>query len=203
MNRKPTEVEFLENFMRGQRLEFFKKAERKVVENGKMPMLADHFDKYGPFLSQEQFWATYFAEHEPFLTAFADTAELMAACRARAYRAYPSLMREHHLYLNVRDRGTTAQGEPYEWVERNSRLDMAGVDLLIVADGLAFGVHAYVDTAESNYYRARKQRRYRKIGHTIELALDRKTAPSIGQFQVYGPEHLAQLQQEIADVSHG
>lgn len=194
MNRIPLEVEFLESFMAKQTLKFFRKDERKAVENGKMPMLAEHFDRYGPFVSQEQFWQTYFAEHEPFLTAFADTAELMAACRARAYRAYPSLMREHHLYLNVRDRGD------YEWVERNSRLDMAGVDLLIIANAQAFGVHAYVDSVESNYFRARKQRRYKKIGHTIELALERKTAPSIGQFQVYGPEHLAQLQEEISRV---
>jgi hypothetical protein len=197
LNRVPTEVEFLESFMAKQTLKFFRKDERKAIENGKMPVLSQHFDTYGPFISQEQFWQSYFSEHEPHLAAFADTAELMAACRARAYRAYPSLMREHHLYLSVRDR------LDYEWVERNSRLDMAGIDLLIVANAQAFGVHAYIDSAESNYYRARKGKRYRKIGHTVELALDRKTAPSIGQFQVYGADHLAQLQAEIAGVLGG
>jgi len=71
---------------------------------------------------------------------------------ARAARAYPALVRQHHFALVLK--------EHYPLVIRSEELDLHGVDLLVVDEGLAFGVALSVQTDAAHRWQQVKQRRH-------------------------------------------
>jgi hypothetical protein len=75
-----------------------------------------------------------------------------AAVLARAARAYPALVRQHHFALVLK--------EHYPLVIRSEELDLHGVDLLVVDDGLAFGIALSVQTSAAHRWQQVKQRRH-------------------------------------------
>src|SRR4051794_29875209 len=58
--------------------------------------------------------------------------------RARAHRAYPAFIRQHHFELVLR--------EQFPLVLRGHALDLAGLDFLIIDSGSAYGLALSVDT---------------------------------------------------------
>lgn len=71
---------------------------------------------------------------------------------ARAARAYPALVRQHHFALVLK--------EHYALVIRSEELDLHGVDLLVVDDGWAFGIALSVQTPAAHRWQEVKQRRH-------------------------------------------
>src|SRR4051794_11786683 len=68
---------------------------------------------------------------------------------ARLKRAYPSLVRDNHLWLKLQ--------ESFERVERDDTLDeYGGVDFVIHQGGRVFHVHAYTNTRRGRQWRQTK-----------------------------------------------
>jgi hypothetical protein len=74
------------------------------------------------------------------------------AVLARAQRAYPSLVRQHHAEVLLR--------EQFPIVLHDEGLDHAGVDLLVVDGAFAVGLALMVDTPQARNWRLVKQRRH-------------------------------------------
>lgn len=71
---------------------------------------------------------------------------------ARACRAYPSFVRQHHAELLLRER--------FAVVVHDEHLDHAGVDILVVDRGIAVGLALMVNTPGARTWRLVKQQRH-------------------------------------------
>lgn len=150
----------------------------KDAEGDGFPAVALTFDR-NPMLAQHELWFAYWQENADALPSNA-----LPGLMARVYRMYPSLVREHHLFLLLEHAGR------FDLVLRERKLDSAGVDYLILQDGQAYGVQAYVDTPRSRMFRRKKRSRHKRLGVPIELPLDMDQADAVGPFSVYGKKHL-------------
>jgi hypothetical protein len=112
------------------------------------------------------------------------------AVHARACRAYPSLVRQHHAELWLR--------EAFDPVVREDRLDYNGIDFLIVDAGEAFGLGLSVDTARARAWQAIKRERHPPpVGLPI---LDLAPTPDyqVGRFWLHAPTQAEEVRAFIA-----
>lgn len=186
-----TEVEAYERFMGRQTL-IFPAVKDPSAEFSSPPAFLDVFYSYCGLLSQEELWWHYYSTHRDTLLAlrYNDRPVSIPALEARVYRAYPSLVRERHLYLLLNDRGG------FDAVVRTNDLDKRGVDYLVVQGSQAFGVRAYILTDRSLRFRDHKNTKS-TIGIPVDMPLDLANAPTIGPFSVYGEEHLNELRRTV------
>ena len=161
-------------------------------ESEKLPLAVTIFDAAEGYISQEGLWFEYYTQHRQRLIESIG-ANGLPAVMARVYRAYPSLVREHHGLLLLRDT------EAFEWVLTDTRLDAAGVDYLVIYQGRAFGVHAYLATERGRAFREAKRSRHKDIGIVIDMPLEPSTANRVGKFDVYGESHLQELIRQIKE----
>ncbi|MBI2756215.1 MAG: hypothetical protein HYX52_05835 [Chloroflexi bacterium] len=166
-----------EAFMAEQTLTF---PSLKDSEGDGFPPVSLVFDQQ-PQVSQHTLWLNYWIAN---VAVFDQHPQVLPGLMARVYRMYPSLVREHHLYLLLEEHGR------FDLVLRERKLDANGVDYLVLQDGRAYGVQAYVDTPRSRMFRTRKRTRHKALGQTIELPLDMEGAEKVGPFAVYGHQHL-------------
>jgi hypothetical protein len=158
--------------------------------------------EHSRLVSSSQFW-------EPFITFdhFVDRyyKHSQARCKllqqsiyregveARLARAFPSLCREHHLYLLLRS--------IYKTVVRSAEVDCYwGIDALVIVGSTVYSVNAYVDTRRSNHFRERKKVRhpgYESVGIPVDLPLDMSKAKKIGELYVYQESDLTPLEEAI------
>jgi hypothetical protein len=121
--------------------------------------------------------------------------EYREGVEARLARAFPSLAREHHLYLLLRS--------IYKTVLRTPEVDYSwGIDALVIVGPTVYSVNAYVDTRRSNHFRERKKVRhpgYESVGIPVELPLDMAKARKIGDLFVYQESDLTPLEEAILD----
>lgn len=155
----------------------------KEAEHDGFPPVAEVFDA-NPTISQHQLWLAYWVRH---VELFDQHPTILPALMCRVYRMYPSLVREHHLYLLLEERGG------YDLVIRTRKLDAAGVDYLVLQGGHLYSLAAFVDTPRSRGFRAIKQRRHPVFGTQIELPLRLDQADQVGPFAVYGERHVAEI----------
>src|SRR5919201_4760495 len=77
------------------------------------------------------------------------------AVLARAARAYPSLVRQHHFEYLLRLR--------FPWVLRGDELDLAGLDFLILRHGRGYGVGLSTESEEACRWRRVKDGRHGEL----------------------------------------
>lgn len=154
-----------------------------------LPLVIPLFEEREGYLSQEELWWAYYTRHREALLRRG--AQHIPAVMARVYRTYPSLVRERHALLLLRDRGD------FDWVLQDPKLDAAGVDYLIVKEGRAFGVHAYLATERGKQFREAKRKRHKDIGVVIDMPLEPEGGKKVGPFMVYGEQELNRVQQEV------
>lgn len=176
----PLKIDDYEAFMQEQELIF---PNLKDAEYDGFPPVAEVFDA-DPQVPQHRLWLNYWMKH---VKRFDEHPTVLPGLMARVYRMYPSLVREYHCYLLLQDRGA------FDLVLRGRELDQKGVDYLILQDGAAFGVAAYIDTPRSKMFRGRKKVRHKPLGVTVELPLLMDESETVGPFNVYGQKHLDYL----------
>lgn len=103
--------------------------------------------------------------------------ELVPALRARAQRAYPSLVREHHLRMLIE-----ASGE-FETTCRDGGLDVQGIDVLAVRLGVAVGLRSYHHSYRSAKLREHKDKKYEHLH--LPLIVDLTPNQQIGQYHLH------------------
>ena len=133
------------------------------------------------------FAATYSQSHRHLFTP-----ENRRATVARLKRAYPSLVRDNHLFLKLQ--------EAFERVERDDTLDeFSGVDFVIHQAGRVFHIHAYTNTRRGRQWRQTKQDRHAADPNVtiIDFALNLNEAKPVGQFLLYSDRTVARLRTEV------
>jgi hypothetical protein len=105
----------------------------------------------------------------------------VAGVHARACRAYPSWIRQHHLITILR--------EQFDRVIWSTEWDHTGVDISVSYHGLSIGIASAVDTARSNQYEKVKQGRHPDDGHLYIIRLyATKDEYQIGPFWLHNPD---------------
>jgi hypothetical protein len=108
------------------------------------------------------------------------------AVKARAHRAYPAFVRQHHFELVLR--------ETFPLVLRGHALDLAGLDFLIIDGGAAYGLALSVDTALAHEWVQRKQHRHVSLSDipVLELYAD-EDHHRVGSFWLHHPDQIEEV----------
>lgn len=133
------------------------------------------------------FAATYGPSHRHLFTPDARRATI-----ARLKRAYPSFVRDNHLFLKLQ--------ESFDQVERDDTLDeYGGVDFVIRQAGRVFHVHAYTNTRRGRQWRQTKHDRHATdpTVTVIDFPLNLNEAKPVGQFLLYSERTVKRLRNEI------
>jgi len=104
---------------------------------------------------------------------------------ARACRAYPALVRQHHFELLLRERGN------FSLVVHSTDLDLEGIDILVVEEGIAAGLRLSVQTPAAAFWKVIKAKRH-PIPRGLAV-LDLEAKPDgyrIGQFWLHSPDQV-------------
>lgn len=99
---------------------------------------------------------------------------------ARACRAYPSWVRQHHLIAILR--------EHFDRVIWSTEWDHTGIDISIAYRGLSLGIASSVNTTRSNRYEKVKQGRHPDDGHLYIIRLHAEPGEYVvGHFWLHDP----------------
>ena len=110
---------------------------------------------------------------------------------ARASRTYPSLVRQHHFLLVLR--------EHFDLVVWDEDTDQCGVDLLVIDQAEAYGVALSTQTANARFWHGVKQERHmRPPIPTLDLWAE-PNRYRVGPFWLHHPE---QVEEVTAFVEH-
>ena len=112
------------------------------------------------------------------------------AVLARAARAYPSLVRQHHFEYLLRLR--------FPWVLRGDELDLAGLDFLILRRGRGYGVGLSTETEDARRWQGVKEGRHGELPVPV---LDLYAEPDryrVGDFWLHPPEDVDLVEAFIA-----
>jgi hypothetical protein len=189
------------------RLTFTPTAKRADIERTNFPSMIQCFEQQrkpnGLPPTQSEFVNGFVALHQAARPAlFAPPAR--AATVARLQKAYPSLVRDLHLYLLCRE------SKLFTRVWRGALLDeFYGVDVLIVdAQNREYYICATAGTSSAAQWRALKQQLRNRIrperaqltGVFIELSLDVRPKKVIAQWWLYTPAHTRYIAEQIERV---
>lgn len=105
---------------------------------------------------------------------------------ARAHRAYPAFVRQHHFELALR--------EEFPLVLRGNALDLAGLDFLIIDGGAAYGLALSVDTAPAHEWVRHKEGRHVPMPDVpiLELYADNDRHHA-GPFWLHHPDQVEEV----------
>ena len=177
----------------------FSRVHNRTVEWGmKFPMFARAF--YGFIFTkndiptQEQFFDYYIQFNQEFFTKANLSTEIMDGLRARAYRTYPSLIRDvcFNKYVQEHINGYTAT--------YSLELDInEGIDLMLSNDQGHYAVNLYTDTRRAYTGRAKKQYRHTPFDNVayIEFPVVFEDSHKVGEFFLYGEKEYNNLMSKL------
>jgi len=163
------------------------KAEWRIA----FPMFLTPFYKYvynnNRVLNQNDFYNYYLSENKTFFDANKFDAEILEGLKARIYRTYPSLVRDLHFSLFVKENIEEAQ------IVYNRKLDVEeGIDLLIKFNDILYAINLYTDTKRAHIGREKKVYRHTPFENVkyVELPVNFKGSLKCGSFFLYGDAEL-------------
>lgn len=109
-------------------------------------------------------------------------------------RTYPSLVRDFHFFLMLKESGL------FEQVIYSCKDDIKGKDITIKHNGKTFELSLFVDTKRSLFYKAIKNiKRHVYDEKEIQVPVDFKKADKCGDFYVYGENDIRKLKMQFYD----
>jgi len=138
--------------------------------------------------TQVEFWNFYCQENK---NNFSDKVKnSLQALQARAFRAYPSFVRDVHFYFIL------VESKMFDRVFYHPEVDVKyGIDFIVRYKDKNYGVNCYIDTPRSHQGREKKQFRHSKVKKLIhiDLPVHFKGSKKCGQFYLYSQRELIQL----------
>ena len=190
----------IEESISTQKLIFVNKHDYVVEWKMKVPYFIPAFyrivKKENRIPSQDEFWKFYVATNSKwFDDNIGEDKKLFDALRARAYRTYPSLVRDVHFGIKLKE------SKLYSTVLHNDLLDIwYGIDLIVGKDGKAFGLNLFTQTKRA--FAARIQKKYRHINLDnilkLEFPINMNKSFKCGEFFLYSNIDIERLNVEIA-----
>lgn len=113
-----------------------------------------------------------------------DNADIVRGIKARLFRSYPSLVRDLHFCLFLKERTKNGARVIY-----NIKLDTeVGIDILIEHNTNIYAINLFTPTSRAKLGRTKKAQRHEIVSNVIqiELPVDFKTERKCGDFFLYG-----------------
>ena len=177
----------------------FSRIKNRTVEWGmQFPMFIPSFYEYviekNSIPSQEVFFNQYLGDHKEWFAQNKLSGDIMEGLKARAFRTYPSVVRDVHFALTVKEKRC------FDEVFYNYNLDIEqGIDLIIGYASKLYAVNLFADT-----YRAYQGRRKKKYRHKnleglnyVDLPVQFKGSKECGKFYLYYDRELNDLKKIV------
>jgi len=147
--------------------------------------------------TQQEYWENYVGRAKEWLEqhGFDSTnPNRLNALKARAYRAYPSFVRDIHFCKLLEST------KKYTKVFYNENLDMKdGIDIVVEKNDKLYCIHLFVKTSISKGWKEKKQKRHDFTDiEQIDLSIDFKKAIPCGKFFLCGNDELIKIEAYIA-----
>lgn len=171
----------------------------KIEWQIKLPMFVIAFYNYiitkNSIPSQDDYLQFYVSENKEYLTNLNLTMEEKIGVRARVYRTYPSLIRDLHFGLYLKERNC------FSSVFYNVILDIEyGIDLLIQKpNGVFIGLNLFTKTKAAEHARAVKEFRAKKaFDYTCyEIPIDFRGSKVCGNYFLYSEREIGTIVDKI------
>lgn len=163
-----------------------------------IPSFYQHIIEYGTIPTQETFYANYLELNKTYFAQNKHTQEILTGLKARAYRTYPSVVRDIHFSLYMREILNTTTTVVY-----NLQLDIEeGIDVMLIHNEAFYGVNLYTQTNRAVSSRTIKEHRHEKFSNVryVELPVPFNGSIQCGQFFLYGERELNALRQRVGLV---
>lgn len=147
-----------------------------ILENNRIPQQKEYYDFY---MNRN---SSFFSEN-----TFGE--KILEGLRARIFRTYPSLVRDLHFNLFLREKLAG------EYICYNIKLDInEGIDFIIKYNGIYYGINLYTKTKNSLIARTKKEKRHSTFSNIVYLDLPIVFGePNCGPFFLYGYEEYKRL----------
>lgn len=192
MERIPLSSQAIEAQLQSMTLAFFMEKDEQIEWKTMPPMFIYSFyrfiAKFHRLPNQAEFWQFYLHENQSLFSE--QIKSHLSALQARAYRAYPSLVRDIHFYYIL------AESDYFDQVLYHPEIDVKyGIDFIIQYKHRYFGVNCYISTPRSFQGREKKQFRHEKLRQLIlvDLPVRFKGSKKCGPFYLYSQRELDQL----------
>ena len=185
----------VENQLRTYPLTFDRTRNKKVEWQLKLPMFVVPFYNYvksrNTIPNQKDFWLFYVSENKDYLTSLNLTTEEKIGVRARIFRTYPSLVRDLHFGLYIKENNF------FHSVFYNEFLDIKyGIDLVIEnTAGIKIGLNLFTKTRTAEFARTvKKYRPKRSVNFDCyEIPIDFMGSKRCGDFFLYSEREIQSI----------
>lgn len=176
---------------------FFDKFIDFDVENdNKLPPIIKYFYSYviihNKIPKQFDLWKEY--KKDVYVTQVIKNTVKQEALKSRVFRAYPSLVRDIHFCVLLKERAKNCN------VIYNSDLDYSmGIDILIQYKKELFGINLYIDTDRAKLYRSKKYDRHESILNlkSIDVPVKFKAENKFKDFYLYGENEIDLIKNKL------
>lgn len=184
----------IRNQIEGYKLPFPQERNNEVEWGIKLPMFVDSFYAYivenQTIPTQKEAFDYYLHYNKDFFIEL-NRPDLESGIMARAFRTYPSLVRDIHFNKYIEERlGRKCQ------IIFNTRLDIEeGIDLMIVTKKNNYGVCFFTDTDRANKARIVKKKRHTPFDNVkyVEMPVNFKGSMKVGKYYLYGEKEYKEL----------
>ena len=184
------------NIIEAYSLSFTQVRNQKVEWGISFPMFLTPFYKHvylkNNVLTQSGFFDYYISENKSFFELNNFSSEIMEGLKARIYRTYPSLVRDLHFSLFVKENLKEAL------IIYNRKLDVnEGIDLLIKYSEILYAINLFTDTKNAHVGREKKVFRHTPFDNVnyVELPVNFRGSLKCGDFFLYGLKEYSQITQ--------
>ncbi len=192
MEKIPLSTRAIEAQLRSMKLAFFIEKDEQMEWKTMPPMFIYSFYRFiaqfRRLPDQSEFWQFYLTENQANFTE--QIKNHLSALQARAFRAYPSFVRDVHFYYLL------AESREFDRVLYHPDIDVKyGIDFIVQYRGQYFGVNCYISTPRSFQGREKKQFRHAKLTRLVlvDLPVHFKGSKKCGPFYLYSERELNQL----------
>jgi hypothetical protein len=191
-------VEDIEEQILGYDLEFIDVKSDKMEWKMKPPIFLYSFYSFllnfNRIPTQEEFWSNYQHRAKEWIDENELTKADIRALKARAYRAYPSLVRDVHFSKLLEE------SERFELVYYNENLDvLKGIDIVVQKGGKLYSIMLFVKTARA--FKALHKKKYRHDNEYdceyIQLGIDFGKSKKVGEFNLCTVDDIIRVEAEI------
>ena len=150
---------------------------------------------------QEIYFEMYknaFAKMDGERIRYNDRLYSLFALRGRILRTYPSLVRDFHFFLLLREDGS------FEEVVYSCKNDINGRDIIIRHEGREHEVSLFIETSRSLFFKEMKNRYRHEYGRDeIRVPLNLNRAARCGDFRLYGKNDVLTVKAAVCGADCG
>lgn len=152
--------------------------------------------------TQKEYWENYIDRAKEWLDQHGfnnDNQNRLNALKARAYRAYPSFVRDIHFCKMLEET------KKYTKVFYNENLDTKdGIDIVVEKNDKLYCIHLFVQTSISKKWKKTKQTRHDFTDiEQIDLSINFDKATPCGKFFLCGKDELIKVESYILKKERG